>query len=63
MTFDEFWANYINKKPSEPYRTDEFSEEWADCYNFAEEQIQEAYNAGYQQGFLNGSKGVKNGKS
>ena len=48
FTFEQWKEEYISDRPAEPYSESENPEQWADIASYAEDKLQEAFDAGYQ---------------
>ena len=48
FTFEEWVEEYISDRPAEPYSESDNAEQWAKIAFFMEDNLQEAFDAGYQ---------------
>ena len=49
MTYLDFEKEYIKDRPTEPYSENENASDWANLTRYAEDNLQKAYNFGYDE--------------
>ena len=49
MTYLDFEKEYIKDRPIEPYSENEDASNWANLTRYAEDNLQKAYNFGYDE--------------
>lgn len=49
MTYMDFEKEYIKDRPTEPYSENEDASDWANIAHYAEDNLQRAFNLGYNE--------------